>query len=45
MVSLLAGKPAPRTSLQNIPRLIAAYYTHFPDPENPAHQVLSLIHI
>ena len=39
MVSLLAGKPAPRTSLQNIPRLISAYYTHFPDPENPAHQV------
>ncbi len=39
MVSLLAGKQAPRTSLQNIPRLISAYYTHFPDPENPAHQV------
>jgi phosphoglucomutase len=39
MVSQLAGKPAPRTLLQSIPRLIAAYYTHLPDPENPAHQV------
>ena len=35
----LAGKPAPRELLQNIPRLVAAYYTHEPDPENPAHQV------
>ena len=38
-LSPLAGKPAPRTILTNIPRLISAYYTHFPDPENPAHQV------
>jgi len=38
-LSLLAGKPAPRAILTNIPRLIAAYYTHIPDPENPAHQV------
>jgi phosphoglucomutase len=39
MTSPLAGQPAPRSLLQNIPRLIAAYYTHEPDPENPAHQV------
>ena len=39
MTSQLAGKPAPRTLLQNIPRLISAYYTHLPDPNNPAHQV------
>jgi len=38
-LSPLAGKPAPRAILTNIPRLISAYYTHFPDPENPAHQV------
>ena len=35
----LAGKPAPREILPNIPRLISAYYTHHPDPVNPAHQV------
>ena len=35
----LAGKPAPREILANIPRIISAYYTHHPDPENPAHQV------
>lgn len=39
MTSELAGKPAPRSLLVNIPRLIAAYYTHLPDPDNPAHQV------
>ncbi|MCB0023933.1 MAG: phosphoglucomutase, partial [Caldilinea sp.] len=38
-LSPLAGKPAPRAILTNIPRLISAYYTHIPDPENPAHQV------
>ena len=27
----LAGKPAPRSMLANIPRLVAAYYTHAPD--------------
>ena len=31
----LAGKPAPRDLLINIPRLVAAYYTIQPDPENP----------
>jgi len=35
----LAGKPAPRESLINVPRLISAYYTHQPDPNNPAHRV------
>ncbi len=39
MTHPLAGQPAPRTLLQNIPRLIAAYYTQEPDPDNPAHQV------
>ncbi len=28
----LAGQPAPRASLVNVPRLISAYYTHQPDP-------------
>jgi phosphoglucomutase len=35
----LAGQPAPREMLINIPRLISAYYAHQPDPENPAHRV------
>ncbi len=35
----LAGKPAPRELLTNIPRLISAYYIRQPDPANPAHEV------
>ncbi len=35
----LAGKPAPREILVNVPRLISAYYTQHPDPSNPAHAV------
>ncbi|MCC6554200.1 MAG: alpha-D-glucose phosphate-specific phosphoglucomutase [Polyangiaceae bacterium] len=35
----LAGQPAPRESLIHVPRLVSAYYTHRPDPENPAEQV------
>ncbi len=35
----LAGKPAPREQLVNVPRLIAAYYTHKPDASNPDQQV------
>ena len=35
----LAGKPAPRSLLINVPRLVAAYYTEHPDPEDPAHRV------
>jgi len=31
-VSPLAGKPAPKSMLVNIPRLVAAYYTERPDP-------------
>lgn len=34
-----AGKPAPRELLTNIPRLVSAYYTHKPDPNDPAQQV------
>ncbi len=35
----LAGQPATRDMLINVPRLISAYYTHKPDPANPAHRV------
>jgi phosphoglucomutase len=35
----LAGSPAPPEYLINIPRLVSAYYTYQPDPENPAHRV------
>lgn len=35
----LAGKPAPRDLLINIPRLVAAYYTIQPDPKNLDQQV------
>jgi len=35
----LAGKPAPRSILANIPRLMSAYYTHRPDPADPAQRV------
>ena len=35
----LAGKIAPYETLINVPRLISAYYTHQPDPGNPAQRV------
>jgi phosphoglucomutase len=35
----LAGKPAPRSILANIPRLVSAYYTHRPDIADTAQQV------
>ncbi|HEY1407900.1 MAG TPA: phosphoglucomutase (alpha-D-glucose-1,6-bisphosphate-dependent) [Promineifilum sp.] len=35
----LAGKPAPRESLVNIPRLVAAYYTVHPDPAEANQRV------
>lgn len=35
----LAGRPAPRELLPNIPRLVSAYYTYKPDPGEPAHRV------
>jgi len=31
-ISPLAGKPAPRSILVNVPRLVTAYYTERPDP-------------
>ena len=37
----LAGKPAPRDLLVNIPRLVSAYYTHTPDPAALAPPVAS----
>jgi len=35
----LAGQPAPRELLTNIPRLVSAYYTEQPNPEEAAQQV------
>jgi phosphoglucomutase len=35
----LAGKPAPRSILVNVPRLVAAYYTRHPDVRLAAHNV------
>ena len=35
----LAGKKAPHTILENIPRLITTYYSKNPDPENPQHAI------
>ena len=35
----LAGKPAPREILVNVPRLVSAYYTQKPDPSIPEQQV------
>ena len=38
-VNELAGKAAPLALLTNIPRLVAAYYTHKPDPSDPGQRV------
>jgi phosphoglucomutase len=35
----LAGKPAPRSLLVNIPRLMSAYYTRKPDVSDPTQRV------
>jgi phosphoglucomutase len=35
----LAGKPAPESILENIPRLVSQYYSLVPDPAEPAHRV------
>jgi phosphoglucomutase len=35
----LAGKPAPREMLINVPRLVSTYYTYKPDPSDPAQRV------
>jgi len=37
--SPLAGKPAPQELLIDIPRLITAYYTEKPDPDDPTQRV------
>ena len=39
MVHQLAGKPAPRSLLENIPRLVSAYYTHKPEVSEPEQRV------
>jgi phosphoglucomutase len=39
IISPLAGKPAPRSSLVDIPKLVSAYYTIVPDPAEPAQRV------
>ncbi len=38
-LSPLAGKPAPRDVLVNVARLVSAYYTVEPDPDNPSQRV------
>jgi phosphoglucomutase len=35
----LAGKPAPRSLLVDVPQLVSAYYALRPDPGEPAHRV------
>ncbi len=35
----LAGKPAPRDMLIDVPRLVSAYYTRKPDPADPSQRV------
>jgi phosphoglucomutase len=37
--SPLAGKPAPRSLLANVPRLVAAYYAEQPDPNDAVERV------
>jgi phosphoglucomutase len=37
--SALAGKPAPKSMLANIPKLVTAYYTNHPDPAEKNHMV------
>jgi phosphoglucomutase len=39
MTDPLAGKPAPASSLVNVPRLITAYFTEQPDVAQPAERV------
>ena len=35
----LAGKPAPRSTLVNVPRLVSAYYVLAPDPADPEQRI------
>ncbi len=39
VISPLAGKPAPRSLLVDVPRLVAAYYTGVPDPSVASQRV------
>ena len=39
MISPLAGKPATRSLLVDVPCLVSAYYTGVPDPSVPAQRV------
>jgi len=38
-IHALAGKPAPRSLLVNVPHLVSAYYALAPDPERSEHRV------
>ncbi|MBI3794444.1 MAG: alpha-D-glucose phosphate-specific phosphoglucomutase [Nitrospinae bacterium] len=38
-ISEFAGKPVPKEQLENIPRLVSAYYSNLPDAADPAHRV------
>ncbi len=38
-IDALAGQPVPPSHLPNVPRIVAAYYTRRPDPEDPAQRV------
>jgi phosphoglucomutase len=40
MISPLAGKPAPRSILVNVPKLITAYYEEVPDPSVDSQRVI-----
>ncbi len=40
LISPLAGKPAPRSLLVDVPRLVTAYYTGRPDPSVPSQRVV-----
>ena len=40
LISPLAGKPAPRVLLVDVPRLVTAYYTGVPDPSVPSQRVV-----
>jgi len=39
LISPLAGKPVPRSSLVDIPKLVSAYYSVLPDPAEPGQRV------
>ncbi|MEO7107461.1 MAG: alpha-D-glucose phosphate-specific phosphoglucomutase, partial [Rhodoferax sp.] len=39
LISPLAGKPAPRTLLVDVPKLVTAYYTGIPDPGVPSQRI------